>query len=129
MPGATEQKRRRTLTCPTCGGAVAQATENGLPGFARHLGHRFAIAEMDGAQARETPRVLGMALRMFGERVELARRLAETQRRRGRPVSAEHWEATVHEMEEAAEVLRRLIARGSRQPDSEADNGDAPGAA
>ncbi len=124
-----ERARPVVLTCPTCGGALEQTTEGGLPGFACNLGHRFAAAEMDEAQARETARVLGVALRMFGERAELARRLAEAQRRRGRPVSAEHWETTIREMDEAAEVLRRFLAREWRRLGPEGDDGAEPGAA
>lgn len=84
---------------------------------------------MEGEQARGTARVLGMALRMFGERAELARRFAAAQRKRGRPVSADYWEATVHEMEQAAEVLRRLLVGGSRRSDPDGNDGDKPGAA
>ena len=83
---------------------------------------------MDEAQFRQTQRVLETALRMFNERAELARRLAEAQRKRGRPVSAEHWEATTREMEDAAEVLRRLFERGWRRPDP-GGGGDACGPA
>ena len=98
-------------------------------GTGRHdfrLGHRFAAAAMDGAQFRRTRLVLETALRMFEERAELARRLAEAQRKRGRRVSAEHWEAATREMEDAADVLRRLLERGWRRADSEGDGGEAP---
>jgi hypothetical protein len=84
---------------------------------------------MDDAQAREAERVLGVALRMFEERAELARRLAGVQRRRGRPVSAEHWGATVREMEEAP---RACCATSSRAiggvPEPEGENDRGPGA-
>ena len=90
------------------------APVTGTGGHGCRLGHRFAAAEVDEAQSRRTRRVLETALRMFDERAELARRLAGAQRRRGRPVSAEHWEATTREMEDAAEALRRLLERGWR---------------
>ena len=128
MPdGPGRERPPVALTCPTCGGPVEQATEGGLPRFACRRGHRFAAAEMDEAQASQTARVLETALRMFDERAELARRLAGAQRKRGRPVSAEHWEAATREMEDAAEVLRRLFERGWR-PD-QAGGGDASGPA
>ena len=77
MPDGPERERPPVaLTCPTCGGPVAEAAGGGLPRFACRLGHRFAAAEMDEAQFRETRRVLETALRMFNERAELARRLA-----------------------------------------------------
>ncbi len=103
------------------------ASVTGTAGHDFRLGHRFAAAEMDEAQFRQTRRVLETALRMFNERAELARRLAGAQRQRGRPVSAERWEATTREMEEAAEVLRRLFERGWR-PDP-GGGGDASGPA
>ena len=86
----------------------------GTGGHGCRLGHRCAAAEMDEAQFRQTRQVLETALRIFDERAELARRLAGEQRKRGRPVSAEHWEATSREMEDAAEALRRLLERGWR---------------
>jgi two-component system, chemotaxis family, protein-glutamate methylesterase/glutaminase len=126
MPDGTEREWPPVaLTCPACGGPVEEAAGGGIPRFACRLGHRFAAAEMDEAQASETARVLEAALRMFKQRAELARRLAEAQRKRGRPVSAEHWEATTREMEDAAEVLRRLLERGWRA-DLEGDGGSAP---
>jgi two-component system chemotaxis response regulator CheB len=128
MKDGAERERPVALTCPTCGGAVAQTTKGGLPGFTCHLGHRFAATEMDEAQFRQTQRVLETALRMFNERAELARRLAEAQRKKGRPVSAEHWDATVGEMDAAAKVLRRLLERGSQPPDPAGDDGNEPSA-
>ena len=118
------------LTCPACGGAVEQTTEGGVARFACRLGHRFAAAEVGEAQARETARLVGGALGTFGERAELARRLAEGQRRRGRPVSADARDAAAREMEDTAEVLRRRLGRGWQRADPEGDGGDAaPGAA
>jgi hypothetical protein len=80
MTDGPQRERQVGLTCPTCGGAVAQTTEGGLPRFACHLGHRFAAAEMGEAQARQTRQVLETALRMFAERSELARRLVPRHR-------------------------------------------------
>jgi two-component system chemotaxis response regulator CheB len=106
-----------SLTCPLCGGAVRETSEGGLPRFACHIGHRFAAAEFDAAQFRQVEEALEVALRVLTERAALCRRIAETQRRKGRPVSAEHWEAATHEVEERAEVLRRFIGRGWMRPD------------
>jgi two-component system chemotaxis response regulator CheB len=132
MKRGSKRQRPVALTCPTCGGAVRQVTEGGSLRFTCHLGHSFAVTEMDEAQLRELERVLGTALRMFNERAELARRLAAMQRKRGRPVSAEHWEATTCEMNEAAEVLHRFMGRGWRRPAPQGDedgDGGEPGAA
>jgi hypothetical protein len=74
MTDGPDHNRPVVLTCPTCGGAVEQATEGGLPCFTCHLGRRFAAAEMEEVQARQTERLHKTALRMFKEWAELARR-------------------------------------------------------
>ena len=107
-------------------GADAQTTRGDLPNSTCRLGDSFAADELGEVQFNETRRVLETALRMFKERVELARRLAEVQQRRGRPVSAAHWEATSREMDEAAGVLRRLLTPGRPQPSLGSHDGAKP---
>jgi two-component system chemotaxis response regulator CheB len=58
MEEKPERERPVALTCPTCGGAVAQTTEGDLPSFTCHLGHSFAADKMGEAQFHETRRVL-----------------------------------------------------------------------
>ncbi len=41
------------LTCPGCGGAMAETSEDSLPYFVCHIGHRYAAADMDEAQFRQ----------------------------------------------------------------------------
>jgi len=121
-----EREHAVALTCATSGGAVAQTTQGDLPNSTCRLGHSFAADELGEAPSNETRRVLETALRMFEERVELARRLAEVQQRRGRPVSAAHWEATSREMDEAAGVLRRLLTPGRTRPNPGCHDGAEP---
>lgn len=98
--GGPTRERPIALAYSTSG-SVTQTPEGDLPGFACHPGHRFAATDVDKAQSREAPRVLTMALRMLNERAELARRLAAAQRKRGRLVSADAWDANTHKMEAA----------------------------
>src|SRR4051812_5130038 len=57
MEEKPERERPVALTCPSCGGTVAQTTEGGLPSFICHLGHSFAADEMSEAQFDEKRRV------------------------------------------------------------------------
>lgn len=118
------------LTCPTCGGAVAQTSVDSLPYFACHIGHRFAAADMDEAQFRQMEGALEVALRVLNERTALCHRMAEAARGRGAAHSAERWEAAMHEAEERAVVLRRFVERGWQRPDPDEEGGPAdPGKA
>ena len=99
--------------------------EGGPPRFACRIGHRFAPAELDAAQLRQVEGAFEVALRVLTERAALCRRIAETQRKRGRAVSAEHWEAAAREAEERAEVLRRFFERGWMRADPDDEEGPA----
>lgn len=120
MTHGPKHEHPMALTCPTCGGAVVQTSEGSLPDFTCHLAPRFTAAEMSEALLFQLHRAVETAFRMFNECAELARRLAKPRRSHGLPVAAEHWEATVREMSEAAEVLRGFVAR--RQTHSGGDD-------
>jgi two-component system chemotaxis response regulator CheB len=121
VTGGYDFKPPVALTCPRCGGALADTTEGSLPYFACHIGHRYASADMDDAQFREMEKALEVALRSLGERAALCRRMAETARGRGAASSAGQWEDAKREVEERREVLRRFLEKGWRRPDPEGD--------
>jgi two-component system chemotaxis response regulator CheB len=124
---AEEQDRGppAALICPLCGGPMRDTREGGPPRFACRTGHRFAAAELDAAQFRQVEGALEVALRVLTERAALCRGITETQRKRGRAVSAEHWEAAAREAEERAEVLRRFFERGWMRADPDDEEGPA----
>ena len=117
MTGGYDLKQPVALTCPACGGALADTTEDTLPYFTCHIGHRFAAADMDEAQFRQVENALEVALRTLNERSAFSRRFAEAARARGSPRSASRWDAAAEEAEERAEVLRQFVEKGWQRPD------------
>lgn len=125
MTGGYDLKPPVALTCPTCGGALADTTEDSMPYFTCHIGHRFAAADMDEAQFRHMEAALEAALRTLNERSAFCRRMAEAARGKGLHRAALKWEAARDEATERAEVLRPFIEQGWQRPDL--DNDDASG--
>jgi two-component system chemotaxis response regulator CheB len=121
MTGGYDLKPPVALTCPTCGGAVADTTEDSLPYFTCHIGHRFAAADMDEAQFRQMEAALEMALRALNERSALCARMAGAARGKELDRAALQWAAARDEAHERTEVLRRFIERGWQRPDPDGD--------
>ena len=121
MTGGYDLKPPVALTCPTCGGAVADTPEDSMPYFTCHLGHRFAPADFDEAQFRQMEGALEVALRALNERSALCRRMAGAARGKGLDRSALQWEAARDEAHERAEVLGRFVERGWQRPDPDED--------
>lgn len=128
MTGGYDLMSPVALTCPLCGGAVAETTEDSLPYYTCHIGHRFAAADLDEAQFRELERALEVALRVLNERAALCRRMAGSARGRGAVHAAARWDAAAQEAEERAEVLRPFIEKDwlRPSPDDEEDGPDTP---
>jgi two-component system, chemotaxis family, protein-glutamate methylesterase/glutaminase len=120
VTGGYDFKPPVALTCPNCGGALADMTEHTLPYFVCHIGHRYAASDMDEAQFREMEKALEVALRSLGERAALCRRMVEAARGRGATAFAGQWQDAEHEAQERKEVLRRFLEQGWRRPDPEA---------
>lgn len=129
MTGGYDLKPPVALTCPLCGDAMAETTEDSLPYYTCHIGHRFGAADMDEAQFRELEGALEVALRALNERAALCCRIAGSARRRGALHSAAHWDTAAREAEERAEVLRRFVEKGWQRPnldDEEEDHRTSP---
>ena len=116
MAGGYDLKTPAALTCPTCGGAVADTTEDGVPYYTCHIGHRFAGADFDEAQFRQMEGALEVALRTLNERAAVCRPMAEAAQDRGLRRAAEQWESARDDVKERAEVLRQFFERGWRRP-------------
>lgn len=127
MEGEHTLKRPTALTCPTCGGAVAQSSVDSLPYFECHTGHRFAAQNMDDAQFQQLEGALEVALRVLNERTELTRRLADAARGKGQTLSAGRWDAATREAMERARIMRRFVEQGWERPADIGDDGDLAG--
>jgi two-component system chemotaxis response regulator CheB len=122
MAGGYDLQPPVALTCPTCGGALADTTEDSLPYFTCHIGHRFAAADMDEAQFRRMEGTLEAALRALNERSALCARMAGAVRGKGLHRASLKWEAARDEAKERAEVLRRFVEQGWQRPDPDEDD-------
>ena len=122
MAGGYDLKTPVALTCPACGGAMADTTKDSLPYYTCHIGHRFAAADFNEAQFRQVERALEAALRTLNERAAACQRMAEAALGRGLGRAALSWEAARDEAHERAEAMRRFVERGWRRPDPEGDD-------
>jgi two-component system, chemotaxis family, protein-glutamate methylesterase/glutaminase len=114
-------KPPRALTCPICGGAVAQSRENHLPYFTCHIGQRFAAADFDAAQFQDIEAALERVLRMLNERAAFCGEMAESCRGISGDHAARAWEEAREEVSGRAAVLRQFIEQGWRRPDPNDD--------
>ena len=69
------------LTCPECGGALWDVTEEGLVRFRCHVGHSYSAASVLTQQADDLERSLWTAVRALQERATMTRRVARRMHR------------------------------------------------
>lgn len=128
MEGEYKLDRPVSLTCPECGGAVAETRADSLPYFICHIGHRFGADSMEEAQFEMLEQAFGVALRALNERAGLCRRLADAARERGQELSATRWESAGREAEDRAAVLMSALGRDWIRPQGgEEEDGAQPG--
>lgn len=111
VPGRHSRPPSRTtdLVCPECGGVLRQFDENGVVRFHCRVGHNYSPETLYDAQDGRLEASLWAAIRALEEQAGLARRLAETARRRGAPRSARRFEDREREAAERADVIRQAI--------------------
>jgi two-component system, chemotaxis family, protein-glutamate methylesterase/glutaminase len=101
------------ITCPECHGAMQEIIDGSLVRYRCHTGHAFTLEALGLIQADAWERALYGAFRAQQERAVLVRRMAVDARARNNSGTAEHLQRRAESYEEGAELLRRLIARGS----------------
>ncbi|EWY40971.1 chemotaxis protein-glutamate methylesterase [Skermanella stibiiresistens SB22] len=116
VTGHYQLNRPDALTCPSCGGALRQTTLDTSPYYTCHIGHRFAVADMDAGQLDKIEEAFSVAMRTLNERAELCRRMAEMARGNGQTYSLNRWEAAGDEARERATVLRRFLEQNWTSP-------------
>lgn len=120
MTGGYELQRPVALTCPICGGAVADTAENGMAYFACHIGHRFGATDMEAAQLQQLETALEIVLRTLNERATLCERMAHAAQERGAKHSAKHWRDAAEEALERAGPVRGILERTWLKPSDDA---------
>ncbi|WP_448205795.1 chemotaxis protein CheB [Azospirillum sp. sgz302134] len=129
MDGDYDLKRPITLTCPECGGSVAETTMDSLPYFTCHIGHRFGADSMEEAQFRMVEQAFEVALRALNERTALCVRLADAARSKGQSLSAKRWSDASREAKERAELLLRFLGDEWLRPSPDAEDAAEDGGA
>lgn len=109
VTGKYEMNQPVALTCPSCGGSLKEDMVGQSPYYTCHIGHRFAIAEMDAGQVEKLEESFEIALRTLNERAGLCRRMAETALGNGHTLSSRRWDDARAEAEEKANVLKRFL--------------------
>jgi two-component system chemotaxis response regulator CheB len=97
------------FTCPECGGAMWQVDESELVRFRCHVGHAYYAERLLAEQSEALEAALWRAVRTFREKSVLARQLAERERERGHPTTAERFEDHAREATHYGEVIHRYL--------------------
>jgi two-component system chemotaxis response regulator CheB len=97
------------FTCPECGGALWQSSEDELLQFQCHIGHRYGGESLVTAQSEALDHALGAGLRALEENAELRRRMARHARDRGMAAIAAGYDQHAAESEQRAGVIRRVL--------------------
>jgi two-component system chemotaxis response regulator CheB len=108
------------LTCPDCSGPLWQRDEKGTA-FRCLVGHAYRLQSLVEASGGQLDQTLWAAIRLFEQRANLTRRIAEQERGQGQGHRFQHYTERADEAEEHAMTLRRLHA-GYRNDLPEADD-------
>lgn len=103
--------RRSVLACPDCHGVLWEIDEGGLVRYRCHVGHAYTAELLSAALDEGLRGAIASAARVLDERIALARRLMEEDRRNGHNGLAESWARKLRDAEKEADVLRAAIRR------------------
>jgi two-component system chemotaxis response regulator CheB len=98
------------LSCPECGGALWDVTEEGLVRFRCHVGHSYSASSVLAQQAEDLERSLWTAVRTLQERAAMARRIARRTRARPGSTSGRRLEEQARKAEADADRIRGVIS-------------------
>jgi two-component system chemotaxis response regulator CheB len=112
MAAQSNGRRRGALSvfsCPECGGVMWQVDEFEPVRFRCHVGHAYYAEALLAEQSTALEAALWTAVRTFREKSVLARQLAERERARGHPATAERFEDQAREANHYGEVIRQYL--------------------
>jgi two-component system chemotaxis response regulator CheB len=112
------------FTCPECHGALWEVNDGTMLRYRCHVGHAYTAEAALAAGDDEIETMLQQLLRSHRERAQLARRMAQGERRRQRHELADRLEFRAAEYEENAELMLRLVQRRDRQPVASDDHAE-----
>jgi two-component system chemotaxis response regulator CheB len=99
----------QALSCPECGGPIAQVGSEDDPRFVCRVGHGFSPESLFAEQAQGLEAALWAAVRALEERGDLATRLAERLENRGADLAGARFRTNADDVGAQAAVLRRVL--------------------
>ena len=109
-----ERRTISSITCPECHGSMQEIVDGELVRYRCHTGHAFTLEALGAIQADAWERALYNAYRAQQERAMLVGRMADEARARGAATAAEQLQQRAQSYEEGADLLRDLLAHGTR---------------
>ena len=109
-----ERRTISSITCPECHGSMQEIVDGGFVRYRCHTGHAFTLEALGAIQADAWERALYNAYRAQQERAMLVGRMADEARARGAATAAEQLQQRAQSYEEGADLLRDLLAHGTR---------------
>src|SRR5262249_42178411 len=100
---------------PDCHGSLFEIKEGELVRFRCRVGHAYSPESLLAAQSNGIEAALWTALRALEEKVALCRRMVDRAIERRHISSAAQFQRQADEVEQQAEVLRRVLAEGNQQ--------------
>jgi two-component system chemotaxis response regulator CheB len=99
------------LSCPDCNGSLWETREGGVSKFRCRVGHAWTEAALLNEQGDALEVALWTALRVIGERAELAQRMRERAVDRGHQHAAKLFDERLKEFDHDARILRNVLTR------------------
>jgi two-component system, chemotaxis family, protein-glutamate methylesterase/glutaminase len=100
-----------TMTCPECGGNLWQFKDDVLQEFRCHTGHVFHAEELLQGQSQSLESALWTAVRIFREKMVLARQLANQEFQRGHFEISERFEEEARICEDRSNVIQNTLLK------------------
>jgi len=100
------------FNCPDCGGVLWQMKDNALLRYRCHTGHSFTASVLLAEQTQKVEETLWIALRMFEERKNLLKKMADPKARGFSPSAAER----ARESELHIARIRAMLRAGTETP-------------
>jgi two-component system chemotaxis response regulator CheB len=117
-----DETRLTRLTCPDCGGGMAQVDLPQISYFRCHVGHQYAPQTLAAAQAEASEKKLWGAVAALEEQVSVLRYLEERSPREAEPVPPKNNQVSASsdryadEVADRAEALRSQVRAWSINP-------------
>jgi two-component system, chemotaxis family, protein-glutamate methylesterase/glutaminase len=101
------------LTCPDCGGVIWEMHEGEVVSFRCHVGHAYSVDSFLFEQGSRLEGALWTAVRALEERASLLRRLSAMSANRSASLLEKRLAQQAEEVEQSADVIRRLLESGA----------------